>query len=204
MVREVARSTQLEGQVEEVREAFAIVQRMIEQGQREGTFRDDVDARLASWLLYGGLEEVLTGWVIGGFRPTTERSHAPSRPRSISHSRGSAPRLDADEGLQPPWRRVGSNRRSRGLAQQGRVGRRAHRRGAARRQHVRARAGRPAVAVPHPPCERGVAPRRARPADASLVRRASRTCARATSSASRGASKEPIRSRTAPPRRSAS
>jgi AcrR family transcriptional regulator len=66
MVREVARSTQLEGQVEEVREAFAIVQRMIEQGQQEGTFRDDVDARLASWLLYGGLEEVLTGWVMGG------------------------------------------------------------------------------------------------------------------------------------------
>jgi TetR/AcrR family transcriptional regulator, fatty acid metabolism regulator protein len=66
MVREVARSTQLEGQVEEVREAFAIVQRVIEQGQQEGTFRDDVDARLASWLLYGGLEEVLTGWVMGG------------------------------------------------------------------------------------------------------------------------------------------
>jgi hypothetical protein len=39
---------------------------MIEQGQQEGTFRDDVDARLASWLLYGGLEEVLTGWVMGG------------------------------------------------------------------------------------------------------------------------------------------
>ena len=28
-------------------------------------FRRDVDARLASWLFYGGLEEVLTGWVLG-------------------------------------------------------------------------------------------------------------------------------------------
>ncbi len=65
MVREVARSQQLEGQVEEVREAFAIVQRVIEQGQRDGTFRPDVDARLASWVVYGGLEEVLTGWVLG-------------------------------------------------------------------------------------------------------------------------------------------
>ena len=65
MVREVARSPQLQGQVEEVGEAFAIVQRVIEQGQAEGTFRRDVDARLASWIVYGGLEEVLTGWVLG-------------------------------------------------------------------------------------------------------------------------------------------
>ena len=65
MVREVARSQQLQAQVEDVREAFAIVQRMIEAGQTEGTIRLDVDARLASWLFYGGLEEVLTGWVLG-------------------------------------------------------------------------------------------------------------------------------------------
>ena len=65
MVREVARSPQLQAQVEEVREAFAIVQRVIEQGQADGSFRSDVDAQLASWIVYGGLEEVLTGWVLG-------------------------------------------------------------------------------------------------------------------------------------------
>jgi TetR/AcrR family transcriptional regulator, fatty acid metabolism regulator protein len=65
MVREVARSPQLQSQVDEVREAFAILQRVIEQGQDDGTFRRDVDARLASWIVYGGLEEVLTGWVLG-------------------------------------------------------------------------------------------------------------------------------------------
>ena len=65
MVREVARSPQLQAQVEEVREAFAIVQRVIEEGQADGTFRRDLDARLASWIVYGGLEEVLTGWVLG-------------------------------------------------------------------------------------------------------------------------------------------
>ena len=65
MVREVARSQQLQGQVEEVREAFAIVQRVIEEGQAAGAFRPDLDARLASWVVYGGLEEVLTGWVLG-------------------------------------------------------------------------------------------------------------------------------------------
>jgi AcrR family transcriptional regulator len=65
MVREVARSPQLQSQVEEVREAFTILQRVIEQGQADGTFRRDVDARLSSWVVYGGLEEVLTGWVLG-------------------------------------------------------------------------------------------------------------------------------------------
>jgi len=65
MVREVARSPQLQAQVEEVREAFAIVQRVIEEGQAAGAFRRDLDARLASWIVYGGLEEVLTGWVLG-------------------------------------------------------------------------------------------------------------------------------------------
>ena len=65
MVREVARSQQLQAQVTEVREAFAIVERVIEEGQAQGTFRADVDAQLASWIFYGGLEEVLTGWVLG-------------------------------------------------------------------------------------------------------------------------------------------
>ena len=65
MVREVARSPQLQSQVEDVGEAFAILERVIVQGQADGAFRDDLDARLASWIVYGGLEEVLTGWVLG-------------------------------------------------------------------------------------------------------------------------------------------
>lgn len=66
MVREVARSQHLQDRVVEVREAFAILQRVIEEGQAAGAFRRDVDARFASWIVYGGLEEVLTGWVLGG------------------------------------------------------------------------------------------------------------------------------------------
>ena len=66
MVREVARSPQLQTQVVEVREAFAIIARVIVQGQEEGAFRQDLDPRFASWIVYGGLEEVLTGWVLGG------------------------------------------------------------------------------------------------------------------------------------------
>jgi AcrR family transcriptional regulator len=65
MVREVARSQHLADQVDDVREGFAAIQRVIEQGQREGTFRKDVDPRLVSWIVYGALEEILTGWVLG-------------------------------------------------------------------------------------------------------------------------------------------
>jgi TetR/AcrR family fatty acid metabolism transcriptional regulator len=65
MVREVARSPHLQAQVDEVREVFLAIQRVIERGQSEGVFRAELDARLASWIVYGGLEELLTGWVMG-------------------------------------------------------------------------------------------------------------------------------------------
>jgi AcrR family transcriptional regulator len=65
MVREVARSPQLHGQVEEIRAVFLVIQRVIERGQADGSFRPELDAQLASWIFYGGLEELLTGWVLG-------------------------------------------------------------------------------------------------------------------------------------------
>ena len=64
MVREVARSPQLQGQVDEIGAGFSVIQRVIERGQADGSFRDDLDPRLASWIFYGGLEEILTGWVL--------------------------------------------------------------------------------------------------------------------------------------------
>ena len=65
LVREVARSPHLSEQVDELREAFLVIQRVIERGQESGAFRRDLDARLASWIVYGSLEELLTGWVLG-------------------------------------------------------------------------------------------------------------------------------------------
>jgi TetR/AcrR family transcriptional regulator, fatty acid metabolism regulator protein len=59
MVREVARSPQ------EIREAFATIQRIVERGQARGELRSDLDPRLVSWIFYGALEELLTGWVLG-------------------------------------------------------------------------------------------------------------------------------------------
>ena len=65
MIREVARSPHLQGQVDEIREAFLIIQRVIERGQAQGQFRSELDPRLASWVFYGSLEEILTGWALG-------------------------------------------------------------------------------------------------------------------------------------------
>jgi AcrR family transcriptional regulator len=65
MVREVARSPHLGDQVEEIREGFAVLERIVREGQASGLFRDDLDPRFASWVVYGGLEEILTGWVLG-------------------------------------------------------------------------------------------------------------------------------------------
>ncbi|HEY7795560.1 MAG TPA: TetR/AcrR family transcriptional regulator [Gaiellaceae bacterium] len=63
LIREVARSPQLGQEVGEIQHAFAGLQRIIARGQEQGELRRDVDPRLAAWVLYGALEEILTGWV---------------------------------------------------------------------------------------------------------------------------------------------
>ena len=65
MVREVGRSAQLATQVDVIGQGFAVIERVIREGQAEGVFRSGLDPRLASWVVYGGLEEILTGWVMG-------------------------------------------------------------------------------------------------------------------------------------------
>jgi AcrR family transcriptional regulator len=63
LVREVARSPQLGREVDEIAHAFAALERIVVRGQERGELRADVDPRLAAWVLYGALEEILTGWV---------------------------------------------------------------------------------------------------------------------------------------------
>ena len=63
LVREVARSPHLQQEVDEIGNAFAALERIVAGGQARGELRGDVDARLAAWVLYGALEEILTGWV---------------------------------------------------------------------------------------------------------------------------------------------
>lgn len=63
LVREVARSPQLGREVDEIEHAFAALERIVVRGQETGELRADLDPRFSAWVLYGALEEILTGWV---------------------------------------------------------------------------------------------------------------------------------------------
>jgi TetR/AcrR family transcriptional regulator, fatty acid metabolism regulator protein len=65
LVREVTRSPQLGREVDEIGEAFAAIERLVERGQKRGELRASVEPRLAAVIVYGALEEILTGWVLG-------------------------------------------------------------------------------------------------------------------------------------------
>jgi TetR/AcrR family transcriptional regulator, fatty acid metabolism regulator protein len=65
VIREGLRSPGVQRQVAEIRQAFKAIERIVHRGQQEGEFRSDVDARLATVVFYGALEEILTGWVLG-------------------------------------------------------------------------------------------------------------------------------------------
>jgi AcrR family transcriptional regulator len=64
LVREVTRNPHIQDELDEIGQAFASLERIVRRGQTEGTFRPEPDPQIAAWMLYGALEEVLTGWVL--------------------------------------------------------------------------------------------------------------------------------------------
>ena len=79
VVREVVRTPDLQDRVGTVHEAFAAIERIIARGQEEGEFRADVNARLASFVFYGALDEILTGWVLGSLESDDDAIAAAER-----------------------------------------------------------------------------------------------------------------------------
>jgi TetR/AcrR family fatty acid metabolism transcriptional regulator len=65
LVREIARSPHVGETVDEIGGVFQALTRMIEAARERGEVRADCDATLAAWAVYGALEEILTGWVLG-------------------------------------------------------------------------------------------------------------------------------------------
>jgi TetR/AcrR family fatty acid metabolism transcriptional regulator len=65
LVLEVTRSQLLAGEMDEIVASFRAIQRIVERGQVDGTIRPDIDPRLASYVFYGAIDELLTGWVLG-------------------------------------------------------------------------------------------------------------------------------------------
>jgi TetR/AcrR family transcriptional regulator, fatty acid metabolism regulator protein len=72
LVREVARSPEMQRRVGEIDEVFRAIERIVARGQEQGEFRTDVEPRLTSWIVYGAIEEILTGWVLGQIRDGDE------------------------------------------------------------------------------------------------------------------------------------
>jgi len=65
LVREVGRSPQVGSRVGEIGGVFLALERMIEAARERGEVRAGCNARLAAWIVYGALEEILTAWVLG-------------------------------------------------------------------------------------------------------------------------------------------
>ena len=65
LVREIARSPEVQQRIGELVKPIAAVQRIIERGQARGELRADLQPQFAAVAFYGGIEELLSGWVLG-------------------------------------------------------------------------------------------------------------------------------------------
>jgi AcrR family transcriptional regulator len=65
LIREIARSPEVGKRIAEIGSVFVALGRMIERARERGEVRADIDPRLATFVFYGALEEILTGWVLG-------------------------------------------------------------------------------------------------------------------------------------------
>jgi len=65
LVREIARSPEVQERIGELVKPIEAIRRIIERGRESGEFRADLDPALAAVVFYGGIDELLTGWVLG-------------------------------------------------------------------------------------------------------------------------------------------
>lgn len=65
LVREISRSPVLQERIGEFQQAFDALERIIARGQRDGELDAALHPRFATYAMWGMLDEVLTGWVLG-------------------------------------------------------------------------------------------------------------------------------------------
>ena len=65
LVREIVRSPEVGQRIDELEKPIDAIERIVARGQQTGEFRADFDPRLAGIVFYGGIDELLTGWVLG-------------------------------------------------------------------------------------------------------------------------------------------
>jgi TetR/AcrR family transcriptional regulator, fatty acid metabolism regulator protein len=64
LVREIARSPEMQARIGELVKPIEAIRRIVERGRRAGELRTDVDPALAAIVFYGAIDELLTGWVL--------------------------------------------------------------------------------------------------------------------------------------------
>jgi TetR/AcrR family fatty acid metabolism transcriptional regulator len=65
VIREFGRSPELAERIGELAQPIDVIQRTIERGIERGEFRSDIDPQFAATVVYGSIDELLTGWVLG-------------------------------------------------------------------------------------------------------------------------------------------
>jgi TetR/AcrR family transcriptional regulator, fatty acid metabolism regulator protein len=65
VVREIARSPEVQERIAELVKPIQAIRRIVEHGQETGEFRRELDPAFAAVVFYGGIDELLTGWVLG-------------------------------------------------------------------------------------------------------------------------------------------
>jgi AcrR family transcriptional regulator len=65
VIQEFGRSPELAGRIGALTLPVEAIQRVITRGIERGEFRRDIDPRFAATVVYGSIDELLTGWVLG-------------------------------------------------------------------------------------------------------------------------------------------
>ena len=65
IIGEISRTHAVEHRIGELERPIEVIREIIERGQRSGEIRTELDPRLAAVVFYGGIDELLTGWVLG-------------------------------------------------------------------------------------------------------------------------------------------
>ncbi len=60
-----------------LRDYFALLDEVMEEGQRDGSLRADINRKLAAKMLFGALDETVTSWLLAEKRHPLKDSAAP-------------------------------------------------------------------------------------------------------------------------------
>jgi hypothetical protein len=65
VIQEFGRSPELAERIGELTRPIDVLQRVIARGIERGEFRSEIDPGFAATVVYGSIDELLTGWVLG-------------------------------------------------------------------------------------------------------------------------------------------